>query len=129
MSDLDIGDRDSGDLDPTEVPRKPLNAWHPSHLARQLPSVGNGPTAAGRECLAGVRQLIRQPTKPPTPSKIAAAAWRSTPEPFRRLVARAAGLSLDVVKKQDRELTETEKALIRAAAQRLRERADALFAI
>lgn len=57
------------------------------------------------------------------------AAWHNTPEPFRRLVARSAGLAADVVQKLDRDLTEMEKAAIRAAASRLKERADALFAL
>jgi hypothetical protein len=55
--------------------------------------------------------------------------WRETPESFRKLIVRSAGLPADVVGKLDRDLTETEKAMIRAAAKRLKERADALFAL
>lgn len=69
------------------------------------------------------------PAKTPAGARKTCGCWRETPEPFRKLVARSAGLPLDVADKFDRDLTETEKAMIRAAAGRLKERADALFSL
>jgi hypothetical protein len=67
--------------------------------------------------------------KTPAAARKTCGCWRETPEPFRKLLARSAGLSLDVVSKFDRDLTETEKTMIRSAAARLKERADALVAL
>jgi hypothetical protein len=45
--------------------------------------------------------------------------WHDTPELYRRMVARAAGLGVEVVAKFDRDLTEREKELLRSAVRDL----------
>jgi hypothetical protein len=52
--------------------------------------------------------------------------WKDTPQLYRKVMARVAGLSADVVEKIDRDLTETEKAMLRAAASDLRGYVDSL---
>ena len=47
--------------------------------------------------------------------------WRETPAPLRELAAWVAGLPLEVTQKIDRELSEAEKAKLRAAAGKIRE--------
>jgi len=46
--------------------------------------------------------------------------WKDIPQLYRRVLARVAGLSADVVEKMDRDLTETEKAMLRSAASDMR---------
>jgi len=126
---MNYGDRDPGEIE--NYPGVP-NVWHPSFLpGAQLPPPAPK-TAAGAAALQSVKSLIQPPRKP-LPARQSRAglsgAWKATPEAFRRLVARSAGLAEDVVGKVDRELTESEKAHIRAAAARLKERAEGLFAI
>lgn len=126
----DAGDADSGDYDPTEVSSHVINAWHPSHVPSAIPQLPTGRTAIGCNALCTAKLLItpRRHTKAPRTAQ-SCGGWRDTPESFRRLVARSAGLELAVVDKLDRELSEAEKAAIRLAARRLRDRADALFAL
>lgn len=107
-----------------------MNVWHASHLPAQLPPP---PTVtdrgAGKQALEAIKSQLRKPvtvTETRTPKFF---SWTNTPEAFRRLVAKAAVLPEAVVHKLDRDLTELEKAAIREAARRLRERADQLFAI
>jgi len=46
--------------------------------------------------------------------------WKDIPQLYRKVLARVAGLSADVVEKMDRDLTETEKAMLRSAASDMR---------
>jgi hypothetical protein len=126
----DIGDRDPGEFDSTEVDIRQLDKWHPSHLPAQLPAADFSPTESGRKYLKDLLDKTA-PVAKKTHSKPSGltSCWKDTPEPFRKLVARAAGLDASVVAKADRDLTEAEKAAIRGAAKRLKERADALFAL
>lgn len=124
-------DRDPGEIEGYEPP---ANVWHPSHQMANPSNFQLGScTEAGRAALAAIKSQIHPPREQhatPRPAvRGVGSSWRNAPEAFRRLVARAAGLSLDVVAKVDRELTESEKAAIRAAAARLKERAEGLFAI
>lgn len=124
-------DRDPGEIEGYEPP---ANVWHPSHqLAKpgefQLGSRTEIGCTALRAIMAQIHPPREQHATPRPAVRGVGQGWRNTPEPFRRLVARAAGLAEDVVAKVDRELTESEKAAIRAAAGRLKERAEGLFAI
>jgi hypothetical protein len=122
-------DRDPGDYDSTEVSQSVPDVWHPSFTKAEPPALPEI-TDTGRQHLqAALSMCQRQGPKSARPEVKPLTCWKETPEPFRRLVARSAGLPLDVVHKIDRELSETEKAMIRAAAARLKERADALFAL
>lgn len=47
--------------------------------------------------------------------------WRDTPELYRKLICRAAGVPLEVADKRDRDLSEREKVMLRAAVRDLRE--------
>lgn len=107
-----------------------MNAWHPSHLPAaipQLPPVTD--RQAGLEALQAIKSQLRKPVTVTERKFPKFDSWSATPEAFRRMVARAALLSPEVADKLDRDLTEQEKAAIREAARRLKERADALFAI
>jgi hypothetical protein len=126
---MNFEDRDPGDYDHTEVQTKPRDVWHPSHLPAAVPPVARGPSEEGRLALRACLSLVTRPGPAAHRAPCRISSWCDTPEPFRKLIARAAQLDGAVVAKADRELTETEKAAIRAAAQRLKERADALFAL
>lgn len=106
-----------------------MNTWHQSHLPAQLPALPSvTDKQAGNRALEVLRGQLRRPVRAAERAPVFF-SWSNTPEAFRRLVARAALLSEDVVHKLDRDLSEPEKAAIREAARRLRERADQLFAI
>jgi hypothetical protein len=106
-----------------------MNVWHPSHQPAQLPALPPvTDKKAGNRALEAIKSQIRQPVRAAERQPVFF-SWSNTPESFRRLVARAALLPSEVCDKHDRDLTELEKAAIREAARRLRERADQLFAI
>jgi|SRR5271165_2721088 len=130
----DTGDRDTGDRDPgdgiVDTIDFPRNAWHPSHAPAVIAKVAPS-TPTGRAALAALKEEIfhADASKSTQGTRRGHTGWHATPEPFRRLVARSAGLGDDTICKFDRDLTEAEKAAIRAAAGRLKERAEALFSI
>jgi alpha-ketoglutarate-dependent taurine dioxygenase len=123
-------DRDPGDLDPAEA-HQVVDAWHPSHLPAILQRQAGGPTPTGKHFSAQLLETVKAAEVAKTAAKpsIPKTSWADTPDAFKRLVARSAGLGVDVVSKNDRDLTEFEKNCIRAAAGRLKARADALFAL
>ena len=132
-ADRDPADRDPGEYDPTEVHNlTATDVYHPS-FEPASPAVLPSPTDEGREKLRQILDLARLAEKldrRQAEKRVRiSTGWRDTPEAFRRLVARSAALPDDVVGKLDRDLSEAEKVAIRAAAKRLRDRADALFAI
>jgi hypothetical protein len=93
---------------------------------------GQATTPIARQCIDAALAIVKQRSaapKRPEAARKASSGWRDAPEPFRKLIARSAGLPLGVVAKMDRDLSETEKSMIRNAAARLKERADALFAL
>lgn len=109
-----------------------MNQWHRSHLPAEIPVYP--PMAdrlTGQQYLQQIRETLNK--NPVTVTGLRQAknlsSWHSTPEPFRKLVARAAGLPVDVSDKLDKDLSESEKTAIRDAARRLKERADTLFAL
>lgn len=86
--------------------------------------MGTFAQAATPTCRHHVEQslaILRQGQKRSAPAENAGARksfapwWRATPELYRRIIVRCAGLPADVVGKIDRDLTESEKALLRAA--------------
>ncbi len=106
-----------------------MNVWHQSHQPAVIPALSPvTDREAGNRALQALKGQLRRPVSAPE-RQPAYFSWSNTPEAFRRLVARAALLGPEVVDKLDRDLSESEKAAIREAARRLRERADALFAI
>lgn len=109
-----------------------MNQWHRSHLPAEIPVYPPmADRVTGKQYLEQIRETLKK--TPVTVTGLRKAknphSWHDTPEPFRKLVSRAAGLPLDVVAKLDRDLSEAEKAAIRDAARRLKERADSLFAL
>jgi hypothetical protein len=52
--------------------------------------------------------------------------WHDTPELYRKMITRAAGLGAEVVVKFDRDLTEREKEMLRAAVRDLRDYTNSL---
>ena len=127
-----MSDRDPGDYDATEVNQQPLDAWHPSHVPFSKPSPVCAPTETGRTALQSIRQIIPTSSKPlKTHSERVSnpRCWSDTPAPFKKLVARSAGLDSAVCDKYDRDLSESEKAAIRQAASRLAKLADRMFAL
>ncbi|WP_151446748.1 hypothetical protein [Lacisediminimonas profundi] len=130
MHDRDPGELHQGDADPSDVSTLPARTWHPSWLDAKPPEIPEITCRDhGRSVLAKTLEEMRKP-----PVRIGRIpknlnCWHDTPEPFRKLICRAASLDIAVISKLDRDLTELEKAAIRGAAQRLRDRAEALFAI
>ena len=127
-----MSDRDPGDYDATEVQQQPLDAWHPSHVpfSKSIPICA--PTDTGRSALQSIRQNLPTASKPlkTAPKRVSnPRCWSDTPIPFKKLVARSAGLELTVCEKFDRDLSESEKAAIRQAASRLAKLADRMFAL
>jgi hypothetical protein len=112
------------DYCPAEVPATVVDLWHESQRPAKLPVVPAA-TDTGRQALAKIRALC--------PSKITSrddcgrvalrnsVCWHDTPELYRKHLARLAGLPLDVAAKLDRDLTESEKSLLRAAARDFRD--------
>jgi hypothetical protein len=108
------------------------NQWHQSHVdARQLGTMPPAPvqrtdtqrqlgrqvlSSAVEACRAATRSAQQRTTRAPS---MALTCWRETPRNHRRILARLAGLSFDVADKSDRDLTEDEKAQLRAAAREL----------
>lgn len=129
ISDDDLLDRDDGDLDggdqcPTEAENKVLDKWHPSFSPAKIttgvhcvtPEIERKYVDEALQILSKKREKKEELRKP-----VNLASWSQTPELYRRMIARVAGLSIDVVKKIDRDLTESEKVMLRAASSDLRE--------
>jgi hypothetical protein len=124
-------ERDLGDFDASEVAVPTPSVWHSSYAPASLPPPPAPATPVGREHLQTVKSICRKP-KPPQEGRVAfksRTSWSDTPEGFKRLLARSAGLDAAVCDKHDRDLTEIEKAAIRAAAGRLVKLAEQVFAI
>ncbi|GGI16919.1 hypothetical protein [Oxalicibacterium faecigallinarum] len=121
--DTDLGDRDSGDHDATEVISRPVDIRHMSHAPANLPAAPTGKTPIGEKYLESLRQ---RPTAPVAARSVrrdlvSLTCWKDTPQLYRKMIARVAGLSGDVVEKRDRDLTETEKAMLRSAIADMRQ--------
>jgi hypothetical protein len=129
--DRDVDPFDA-DYDPTEVKPAALDrddiSFRPGQPA-VLPPPHPETRERCRQALAILAATQRRAAPPVGTARKPSSSWHAVPEAFRKLVARAAGLPAEVVGKLDRELTEQEKAKIRAAAHRLHDRAEELFAI
>lgn len=109
------------DYDPSEVPSKPVDRDSETFRPARPPKTdGAAPADVARRWL----QLAKQSIKAQEPARNAddgraalqhIRCWHDTPELYRKHIARMAGLDADVVGKLDRDLTEREKALLRAA--------------
>lgn len=113
---LDAGDRDIGDLDASEVVTRPVDIRHLSHAAASLPPPPTSKTPLGLKYLESLRQRSASPVDAkPTRRPVNITCWKDTPQLYRRMVVAAAGLSADVANKIDRDLSETEKVMLRSA--------------
>lgn len=114
------------DYDPTEVPAKPVDRNSETFLPARPPVVDcNVPRDEARRRLAAAKAMIKN--APPVVHDDGReqfkniTCWHNTPELYRVMVARCAGLGPDVVGKMDRDLSEREKALLRSAVRDLRD--------
>jgi hypothetical protein len=115
--DIDMGDSDSGDYDSTEVISRPVDIRHISHAPASMPPPPAQRTSVGIEYLESLKKQSASAPKMPREMRkpVNITCWKDTPQLYRKLIARVAGLSADVVEKKDRDLTETEKAMLRSA--------------
>lgn len=128
--DIDGGDYDAGDHCSTEVIKKPLNVWHPSFKGGQLPPLPCGKTSVGLEYLKSLRSVASAPKMPQAHRKpVMLTCWKDTPQLYRRMVVAAAGLSAEVVNKIDRDLSESEKVMIRSAVTDMRNHLNMLVSL
>jgi hypothetical protein len=110
---------------------KLVDQWHESqqpasakYLAEPAHATDEGRRLAA-EAVAAARALT--PIRLAKRSKIIGLTnWHDTPPHQRRVIARLAGLPQETVTKFDRDLSENEKALLRAAARDLRDNVAAL---
>lgn len=123
-------DQDPGDLCPTEVSRLAPSIDHLSFRPAVFP-VTQKATDYGREQAKKALELAQQikVAKRATIQFKKPSGWVDTPEGFKRLIARSAGLELAVCNKSDEQLTHAEKVAIRNCAAKLIEYANAVFAI
>lgn len=127
----DAGDRDHGDYDSTEVISKPVDVWHPSHAKAEVPHLACEKTEAGRAYLNDIKGLcaaaatVKRTTRKP----VMLTCWKDTPQLYRRMVVAAAGLSAEVVNKIDRDLSESEKVMIRSAVTDMRNHLNMLVSL
>ncbi len=91
--------------------------WHASWAPAAMPAPA-GPTEAGRQALAALRSQLhaeKSDAAPRSAAQVVRASWREMPQLYRRMVVAAAGLHEGVVNKPERELSETEKVMMRSA--------------
>jgi hypothetical protein len=110
---------DTGNYDPTEVQVLVRDIWHESHKQVIQPDAAPKSGAAAAY-LVSLREMTKRPENVARqPQNLL--CWKHTPELHKKMIVTAAGLDASVVKKNDRELSETEKTLIRTAASDLRD--------
>ena len=117
-----IADRDPGDGEHAGHTHH-LDAWHQSMAPARVPDLSDWhPTEAGRRTLAELRAQTRRDdaARADRRQAVPVASWPALPELYRRMVARAAGLGVEVVDRIDRDLTEREKVMLRSAASDMR---------
>lgn len=102
-----------------------------------FPPAPSAPTEAGRVMAAEALRIARQgsakfvtpaPTLHDKQRNIGSTSWSDTPVKHRRIIAHLACLPSDISNRLDRELTESEKTLLRAAARDLYEGINGLSA-
>jgi hypothetical protein len=124
----DSGDYDGGDYDSTEVRNVAVNAWHPSFLPG-VPGALGSRTQIGKQYLDSLKSKTVKPVPRVKRAPQFLTCWRDTPQSLRELVASVAGLSFDITRKMDRDLTEVEKAKLRQAVGKIRDRVNSLVAL
>lgn len=128
--DIDMGDRDHGDYDSTEVISRPVDIRHMSHSPANMPPPPAQKTSVGIEYLKSLKERATVPVAARSLRRpVNLTCWKDTPQLYRRMLATAAGLSADVVNKNDRDLTETEKVMLRSAATDLRDHLNGLVSL
>lgn len=133
--DIDGGDFDAGDHCSTEVVKKPLNVWHPSFLPVEKQVGLTRVTEQGKRESERALQMARdmcaaaKTTARATRKPVMLTCWKDTPQLYRRMVVAAAGLSADVANKIDRDLSETEKVMIRSAVTDMRNHMNMLVSL
>lgn len=129
---LDAGDRDHGDYDSTEVISKPVNVWHNSFLPAKKQVALTRATEQGKReserALQAARDMCAK-AKSTSRKPVMLTCWKDTPQLYRRMVVAAAGLSADVANKIDRDLSETEKVMIRSAVTDMRNHMNMLVSL
>lgn len=119
--EIDFGNSDTGDHDPTEVIRPVCNAWHPSHQPGRIQRCTAPATPTGRQYLATIlAQSKRSAPRALRKAKIIT-CWNDSPKSIKWIVVRMAALDKTVVNKLDRDLSEVEKSKIREVARYLRD--------
>lgn len=123
-----------GFLDEEDNPVIVIDQHHQSHVdARVLgsyPAAASRPTENGRAAARAAVSAARAASKKfttvsPAPDNterqkfIGLTSWSGTPEKYRKILAQLASLPSDTAHKSDRELTENEKVLLRAAVKDL----------
>lgn len=119
--DIDFGNSDAGDHDPTEVIRPVCNAWHPSHRQSSVRPLNEPATSIGRQYLASLLALRKAPAPRALRKAKIITCWHDSPQAIRWMVVRMAGLDKSVISKIDRDLSEVEKSKIREAARYMRD--------
>lgn len=116
-------ERDHGDFDPSEVPHQIPQVWHQSFLPAKITAELGKVTPEGRAHLSRALQMVRKCGTAARSSRkpVHLTCWKDTPQLYRRMVVAAAGLSADVVEKKDRDLSETEKVMLRSASSDMRD--------
>jgi hypothetical protein len=105
----------------TEAPDTVVDRQDISHRPAVVPELPTMNRDTAKAYLAEVKAMLIKPKKQIQNITAREAlhgitCWRDTPEIFRKHIARLAGLNLDVAAKMDRDLSETEKAMLRSAA-------------
>lgn len=129
-----VADPFDQDYCPTEVRPAVVDVNHPSFRTCAVSPLGHK-TDFGQQQLAQALALAA-PRKRATAGDAAGrrqyaglTCWRDTPELFRRVIVRLADLPAEVASKFDKDLTETEKAMLRAAIRDVRQVTAALAAL
>lgn len=92
-----------------------------SHRAAVLPLLPVSNKQAAKFHIDEIMRILKKPSEQRKNNEDREAlkgisCWKDTPERYRKHIARLAGLSLDVAAKMDRDLSESEKSMIRSAA-------------
>ena len=118
------------DYDRTEVSFSIVDQNHESFRPAVIPTVPVINVEQARCKLAQAKALIKceKPAIKDDSRKqlIGITCWHNTPELYRRMVTHAAGLERSVVEKLDRDLTESEKVMLRSAISEMRQYLESL---
>ncbi|MCU6435171.1 hypothetical protein LPB67_15445 [Undibacterium sp. Jales W-56] len=111
---IDMGDRDAGDDDASEVARPVINLWHESFAPACAPvTLDCTPPSKAHVLLAEIKKTIKAE---PQQRGMKASAWAVTPRGARRTVLSAAGLNPDEWERPIDSFSDSERAALSAAA-------------